>query len=662
MKVLAKDFQVQITPFECLVGTNREIPFQTLLSRRPNAEIDSVKWTCTSQAADCSQSFMNASLTQMASFQSVGTYELKSEVAIRENAKSSSARVGVDANVIPHVQIKFFPAQPVNVMQSNEFVMTILNLIPKCMAQWNIQLSEGFADFKSGAEGNLTNMGAILVKDFEEQFLQELVDYDNNTVSKDIALSIPRKVLLGNVKYKFRLTIACPEPVTDTAPSQSGSVTSFYDIVFETNAPPEVFPLDVTPLNGIAMNQKFKFSTGAAKDLPSDFPLKYSFGYVVDGIEIVIGTFYEHTVAHTQLPFADEIETFCEVCDNNGACEKVFGPKVAANLPRKYSVEEIDFKLGEFGASLRRAEYSKALNSAVVFIKSVKKTNDAVSTFETTMLADMKLELERLRDSESSGVLYQQKVVEFVKLSKQLMSFMTLGDESFVNNLLALTEKINRASDRVKRETNNGRVMNHDVTYIKNVLELSEVLLKSGNATTAQNEKGNYVNHVRRFVVSMCQDKSSNSLRIEAKFSVFEVSKVFSPQLSAEVQKMPGADGATILFSANSNFAARYVCLARIRYAIDMFTDKKSELPAFETIILTVDENGIGNALPVIEVTEAIIAEIPVAQLATDSTCLIMVRKDEVWSFDECVRQKSNETNWMSCKCKTSNIESIVIK
>jgi hypothetical protein len=44
---------------------------------------------------------------------------------------------------------------------------------------------DGFADFKEGVDrSNLVDIGKTVVKDFEEYFLQELVDYDNNTISK----------------------------------------------------------------------------------------------------------------------------------------------------------------------------------------------------------------------------------------------------------------------------------------------------------------------------------------------------------------------------------------------------------------------------------------------------------------------------------------------
>jgi hypothetical protein len=118
-------------------------------------------------------------------FASEGNYEILSEISFENFAKNSSSKVSVNSKIIPHVQIKFFPPQPINVVESIQIVVTVLNLVPKCIGFWNIVSGEGFGKFREGAEGGeFVDMGMIVIKDFEEYFLQELVDYDNNTISK----------------------------------------------------------------------------------------------------------------------------------------------------------------------------------------------------------------------------------------------------------------------------------------------------------------------------------------------------------------------------------------------------------------------------------------------------------------------------------------------
>lgn len=665
VKILAKEFQLQVAPSECLVG-GREIPFQALLTRESSSAAASIKWSCTKDGVDCSESLGNQSmLSQLASFSEEGSYEIIAEMTINKVSKSASSKVNVNAKVIPHVQIKYFPSQPVNVMQPIEIVVTVLNLIPKCVAYWNIVPGDGFAGFRKGSEGNLTNMGMTVINDFEEYFLQELVDYDNSTLSKDVTLTIPPKVLLASEKYKFRLSMTCPEPITDANPqNQIANITSFYDIIFETNAPPETFPLVVTPLRGIPMKQRFKFSTGAAKDFPSNFPLKYTFGYTMSNLTVIIGSFYEHDVAHTQLPLADAIETFCEVCDNNKACVRFAGPTIAANEDYKYPSSEMKFKLAEFGATLRRAEYSDSLNSAVVFfsLRSKWETEDG-QRYEAEIFAMMLDELENLKSTD--GFFYHQKVIEFVKMSKIVMSLMQSSDETFVDDLLSLTETISRPAKRLKRivatRDSFPKVVSHDTEYIRNVLGLSEILLSSNNATIVQREKGKFVAKVHQFVRSMCQDKNLNSQFIETQWASFEVCKVFSPQLYVEAQKMPGGGDSTLLFNLNSIFPSKYVCVAKVRFTMDMFDVSTNETltPVYETIILE-NEQETFKAVKANEFSSGVSVDIGVSTDALAMTCSIW--KNENWSSGDCSKLKTNATNRVACKCKTSSMDGVIIK
>lgn len=175
------------------MGIQREILFQSVVFRQSGGfeERASEKWTCSETGKEeCSASFLSSSLLmQTVMFNNEGNYELFSEVSFNDVGKSSISKVLVDPKVIPHVQIKFLPTQPINVNEANEIVVTVLNLIPKCIAYWNLMTEEGFAGFKEGVDGeNFVNMGMLVIKDFEEHFLQELVDYDNNTLSKVIQI------------------------------------------------------------------------------------------------------------------------------------------------------------------------------------------------------------------------------------------------------------------------------------------------------------------------------------------------------------------------------------------------------------------------------------------------------------------------------------------
>lgn len=148
----------------------------------------------------------------------------------------------------------------------------------------------------------------------DENFLSEIIDYGNDTINVNIKLTVPAKNetnnwpgLKGDSKYKFRLTIVCPEPLNDAENmTKRGTVTSSTEIEIHTNSAPQGLPLLIVPPNGTAVQTIFKFATGIAKDKDTDYPLKYSFFYQLDNYTINLNENYENTVVETDLPYAGE--------------------------------------------------------------------------------------------------------------------------------------------------------------------------------------------------------------------------------------------------------------------------------------------------------------------------------------------------------------------
>lgn len=511
---MSRDFQVVISPTDCVIGVSRPIKFYAQIFRFSGSTQDiEVAWICSQHGeSDCSSNFGNTSnlLHPSITFTSDGEYELQVQITINNIIKTATSKVQVNGQVIPHVQVKSFPKQPVSVINQNEFHFTIMDLIPNCVAKWNPKEEENFATYDSA---NVTgdSFEAIIIRDVEEQFLNELVDYDNNTISKDTSLIIPKDTLKANEKYKFSLTISCPEPLPEGIQNSiRQNVTSFYDIVLETNGAPLAYPLEINPMLGVPMKTSFKFSTGAAKDASVDFPLKYKFGYIVKNLRITIGEYYENMVTHSELPYSDAIETFYEVCDNNDACAIITAPVVAVNASYKYSKENIDFKVDEFQSKLERSEYSGALNVGVVVLVTLKKDLEDILAIQTSILKIMKIELNVLKSGSGSGYLYEQRVIGFVTMSKDLLSIMTDPDDSLVEELLTLSETVSNSQHNqpIKRDTLNSlkksqRIMTPD--FKNNVLSLSEILLNSKNITTVQREKGKYVYKIHQYMASMCE-------------------------------------------------------------------------------------------------------------------------------------------------------------
>lgn len=198
---------------------------------------------------------------------------------------------------------------------------------------------------------------------------------------------------------------------------------------------------------------------------------------------------------------------------------------MTANTPYEYSDVEINFKLAEIEGNLNRSEYSKVLNSAVVLIITMRKINKNPQTYEEKVISMVKRELEVLKAQKSEKFVYQQRVIEFVKMSQSLMWVTNVREEKFIEDILSLTES-SRMASRTKRfvvfPINQQKgIVNRDTNYMKNILMFSSVLLSSSNDEVVQREKSKFRNKIHGFVTSLCGDENLNSHLISKRFRYF---------------------------------------------------------------------------------------------------------------------------------------------
>lgn len=180
---MSKDFQAEMIPSKAEIGTNREFPLLIMISRQPADFVDKMSEAWSSE--NCLASFTNESfLSRNVMVQSEGVCEVISEINYNNNLKKSSSTLFVNPKVIPVSKVKFSPIQPIDVSKPFEFSVLVMNLIPKCVGFWN--LNSGEFRKTAGDDEKLKDIGMTVINDFEEYFLQELVDYDNNTISKVI--------------------------------------------------------------------------------------------------------------------------------------------------------------------------------------------------------------------------------------------------------------------------------------------------------------------------------------------------------------------------------------------------------------------------------------------------------------------------------------------
>lgn len=73
----------------------------------------------------------------------------------------------------------------------------------------------------------------------------------------------------------------------------------------------------------------------------------------------------------------------------------------------------------------------------------------------------------------------------------------------------------------------------------------------------------------------------------ESKYVAFEVSKIYSRHLYNEAQHFPPDKKSTIIFTHNSNFPTKFICIGYIKYKTDVYdldNDEKNEV--YEIVVM----------------------------------------------------------------------------
>jgi hypothetical protein len=143
----------------------------------------------------------------------------------------------------------------------------------------------------------------------------------------------------------------------------------------------------------------------------------------------------------------------------------------------------------------------------------MKQVNGDAIVYEEKIVEMLKNELTQLKAEKSSKFIYQQRVIEFVQMSENLMRIMTINDDEFIENVLSVTE--GRSRSRQKRFSHLGinqkTIVSRNTDYMKNILTLSDVLLSSTNNEVVKREKKRFVTKIHQFVASLCGDKNLNA-------------------------------------------------------------------------------------------------------------------------------------------------------
>lgn len=386
--------------------------------------------------------------------------------------------------------------------------------------------------------------------------------------------------LIGGATYRFRMRSTCPVPIdgntidADASQENRPNVTALVDLVIETNAPPRGYPLEIVPLRGVALRTAFKFTTGSAVDEPKDYPLRYTFQFLVavssaagrpeDGqfVSTVVAQYYENTVCDSWLPYsAQPIRTMYEVCDSRDACVRYFGPNVTVERMGNdggNDSDETDAKMlaidEQIAGAMQRRDYELAFRVANITAISMRNGcfGDASGTrlaqfrdAQRTKIAEQCARLLKLLasasapadatndDDTSDFYVSPSDAAQFVRLAGQTLAVMspqgetTAEDAPVLRAFLQLLDVVDEnASQRGQRRRRKraptpaaGSVRNTNAIHER--LQTMEALLQSSTGTELQQIKRNLTRVVHEFMLSLCK-KSPFTPKSFSEFSTCE--------------------------------------------------------------------------------------------------------------------------------------------
>uniref|UniRef100_A0A336M191 CSON007492 protein n=1 Tax=Culicoides sonorensis TaxID=179676 RepID=A0A336M191_CULSO len=457
------ELQLSIIPVNALIGVGRSIDIE-LKIKDFNIKKGkfNIHWRCVvieegSEAESLCDRFNDVSEPKKSIiFTKPGKYHMEATIVNELNLTAEViSLIEVRNDIIARTVIDSMPQLPVDVTCPIRAQASISYVVPKCIAKWSIVKMEGYEyEDTSVLKGGI---GELIVNDFEANFLKDLNDYTNSTVTKHVKLNIPPANVYPNwnglkpdSSYRLRLITECPPPIDlDKQPQHSPNtkkIESFLEIDLHTNGPPIPSELHVEPSEGSALTTPFKFKTSPGKDKHG--PLLYSFGVVFDDSPVILETGYELYEIQSILPHSKTpLKTFYEVCDMFKACSIQYGASISTNLSTSELV--FDFTRAQLDAiesGLDRGEFNSSLNKMLFLGMTLKHISDdrIYKEFHQNIIQMLKAQTIRILKTyeDKSGYLSEQDILNYVQNVKRILEAFGIHNRDIIQNLLALLENV----------------------------------------------------------------------------------------------------------------------------------------------------------------------------------------------------------------------------
>uniref|UniRef100_A0A182N5H4 GPS domain-containing protein n=1 Tax=Anopheles dirus TaxID=7168 RepID=A0A182N5H4_9DIPT len=619
VSVLQRQPEVVLFPVDAIVGIDRPVQI------RSYASDGEVTWSCVKKdggdGGNCDDTMDISDGSTIVTFYKVGQHLIKASIGHEMNSANYQSTLTVHSKVTPSVRLLQWSRYPAVAGEAFELLVTVAGLVPNCHSHWNVLQEDGLAYFDQALLPGTGTLGGLLIRDIEENFLSELVDYGNDTVVKDVTLSIPAsqgswKGLEPDVRYKLRLETVCPEPIDDSRkPDQQAQrdlVTSHWTFVLETNGAPRALPVELSPAGtGTALETVFKISTGIAQDSERDYPLTYAFWYTADGVHINVGTYGEITSAETVLPYTKTgtVGTYVIVCDARSACTKISGPDVRILPGKEQTVQGIALAFESIEGFFDRLNYRDALKTAFELLTTVRNSHSSLYDRSYSRFVELlKQAIVHIgKVYRETTFLSEASIEKFITQTKPILDLEESSNHELFQQLLELMEQPSGDGEqpiaRSKRSPQSSASLPsagaQGTSKINTKLTLMESLTVSKNASIARQSRASLLSYVHQATKSYCALESHFvfvgqllTLEMNRYRSLSEVNftRMAIPN-NVTVETPTGRVRFADVFRET-----KYFCLGRVYYARDLFAEKAAhelDLGFYEAFVLSVEQGGM---------------------------------------------------------------------
>ncbi|XP_053698591.1 uncharacterized protein LOC128745541 [Sabethes cyaneus] len=611
--ILNRARRVVLYPTKSTAGFSQS----TLIDAVSNADEETyIVWSCEDATGDtsCSDDLIVKANSVSISFLKEPSYEITASVG----NISTTSNIEVSTKSTISVVLQKLPPMFLIPGRQYEFVADVSGLVPKCICNWTVVNETGYATFPSAV---VETLGGIFINDVDENFLSELVDYGNDTVEREVKLTIPAMSLLSNqtllesdVSYKLRLETSCPEPINDNfnASTKRDTVNTYWDMILETNGPPEGMPLEITPLeleNGIALETLFTWSVEVAKDTETDYPLMYSYWYETAGNSIKIASYYEVMSAETQLPFSHEkISTYYVVCDSRAACTRVSGPSVTVQFNSVLDLHKLQFMVDSIQSNFNRINLREACKIAFETLLTLKNQNsESFDIVYQNIITIIENEIPKIQTAflDQSPPLTEESILQLAQQVKVLLDFERGSNDHILGQLLELIDHVEEKTVRKARSPSPKPITN-TVDTSSTKIELYESLINSPNGTALSKNtaKAQLLSYIPEVAQRLCGNQQVGYSDDWFTLETMRLKPATKNSLRGSIRipsdvKLP--QRATISVTEFPSFdvpgeSVSYLCLGTVAFHRDLLSDvdPAPEQTQFHLFLTAVDKNELG--------------------------------------------------------------------